>query len=100
MRRNVHKICERYLTFKVDKYRVSPYGLYNPLPIPTSPLIDISKDFVLGLPRFSKMGHSFHVTRVMMLHIWPIHFFRDVVQLRGLSRTIMSDKDTKFLGHF
>ncbi|RDY05951.1 Tf2-9, partial [Mucuna pruriens] len=57
MRRDVHKICERYLTCKVAKSRVSPHGLYTPLLIPTSPWIDIFMDFVLGLPR-SKRGRD------------------------------------------
>ncbi|RDX62525.1 hypothetical protein CR513_59135, partial [Mucuna pruriens] len=35
MRKNVHNICERFLTCKLAKSKVSPRGLYTPLPIPT-----------------------------------------------------------------
>ncbi|RDY10519.1 hypothetical protein CR513_04942, partial [Mucuna pruriens] len=113
MRRDVHKICERCLTCKVAKSRVSPHGLYTLLPIPTS-WIDISMDFVFGLPRskrgrhsifvvvdrFSKMGHLIQCHKSDdASHVVNL-FFRDVVQLQGLPRTIMSNRDTKFLGHF
>ncbi|RDY10220.1 hypothetical protein CR513_05306, partial [Mucuna pruriens] len=118
MRCGVHKICERCLTCKVAKSRVSPHGLYTPLLILTSLWIDISMNFVLDFPRskrgsdsifivvdrFSKMGHfipchksddASHVAN-LFFNI----FFRDVVLLHGLIRTIMSDRDTIFLGHF
>ncbi|RDX65706.1 hypothetical protein CR513_55618, partial [Mucuna pruriens] len=62
---------------------ISHYSLYTPLLIPISPWIDISVDFILGLPRFSKMVHFIpchksddvsHVTNI---------FFRDMVRLHG-----------------
>ncbi|RDX99431.1 Retrovirus-related Pol polyprotein from transposon 17.6, partial [Mucuna pruriens] len=55
MRKTVHNICEICLTCKLANSRVSPHGLYTPLPIPTSPWIDVSMDFILGFPR-SKGG--------------------------------------------
>ncbi|RDX69028.1 hypothetical protein CR513_51914, partial [Mucuna pruriens] len=61
MRRDVHKICERCLTCKVAKSRVSLHGLYTSLPIPASPWIDISMNFLVD--RLSKIGHfiPFHM---------------------------------------
>ncbi|RDX73842.1 hypothetical protein CR513_46489, partial [Mucuna pruriens] len=114
MRRDVHKICERCLNFKVAMSRVSPHGLYTPFPIRTSPWTDISMDFVLGLPRTKNGKDSVFVVVdrfSKMAHFIPCHksdnashvanlFFRDVVQLHGLLRTIMSDRGTKFLRRF
>ncbi|KAL4367243.1 hypothetical protein GQ457_05G025890 [Hibiscus cannabinus] len=41
---NRHKSCKKV------KSRLKPHGLYTPLPIPEAPCLDISMDFVLGLP--------------------------------------------------
>ncbi|RDX87649.1 hypothetical protein CR513_30847, partial [Mucuna pruriens] len=114
IKRDAYKICEKCLTCKVPKSRVSPCGFYTSLLIPTSLWIDISMHFVLGLPR-SKRGRDFIFVAVdrfsKMGHFIPCHnsdnashvtnlFFRDVVWLHGLLRTILSYKDTKFLRHF
>ncbi|PIK33847.1 hypothetical protein BSL78_29335 [Apostichopus japonicus] len=81
IKRTVEAHCARCITCKKAKSRVQPHGLYLPLPIPTHPWVDISMDFVLGLPkinhkdaifvvvdRFSKMAHSSHVPMSMMPH--------------------------------
>ncbi|RDX78687.1 hypothetical protein CR513_40991, partial [Mucuna pruriens] len=57
MRKDVHSLCEKCLTCKVARSKVSPHGLYTPLFIPTTPWVDISIDFVLGLRR-SKIGRD------------------------------------------
>jgi hypothetical protein len=83
MKRDVERICCKCVTCRQAKSKVQPNGLYTPLPIPSEPWIDISMDFVLGLPRtkrgrdsifvavdrFSKMAHLFHVTKRMTLHM-------------------------------
>ncbi|KAG8503286.1 hypothetical protein CXB51_001235 [Gossypium anomalum] len=74
MQKDVERVCERCIACKKAKSKVQPHGLYTPLPIPEAPWIDISMDFVLGLP--------------------------DIVRLHGIPRTIVSDRDAKFLSHF
>nr|XP_027127769.1 uncharacterized protein LOC113743895 [Coffea arabica] len=57
MRRDVERVIQRCVTCHLAKSKVHPYGLYTPLPIPAVPWVDLSMDFVLGLPR-TRYGHD------------------------------------------
>ncbi|KAI9184749.1 hypothetical protein LWI28_000755 [Acer negundo] len=58
---DVERVCDKCITCRQAKSRVKPNGLYTPLPIPSGPWIDISMDFVLGLPRSMRGRDSIYV---------------------------------------
>lgn len=114
MKIDVQKLCERCIVCKKAKSKVLPHGLYTPLPTPEFPWVDISMDFVLGLPRtkngkdsifvvvdrFSKMAHFIACKKVDdASHVADL-FFKEIVRIHGVPRSIVSDRDTKFLSHF
>ncbi|XP_031276789.1 uncharacterized protein LOC116135233 [Pistacia vera] len=107
MKHDVQSVCDKCITYSQAKSKVRPHGLYTPLPVPNQPWIDISMDFVLGLPRtqsgkdsifvfvdrFSKMAHFITYSKTNnATHIVDL-FFKEVVRLHRLATTIVSDRD-------
>jgi hypothetical protein len=114
MRTDVKKFMNRCRICQHTKGKRQNTGLYHTFPVPERPWDVVSIDFLLGLPRtqrgcdsiflvvdrFYKMAHFILCQKTSdATHVANL-FLKEVVRLHGLPKSIVSDRDTKFVGHF
>jgi len=51
MSKDIQDVLRRCATYQVAKSHLLSHGIYTPLPVSTMPWVDITMDFILGLPK-------------------------------------------------
>ena len=91
-----------------------PYGPLQPLPVPPSPWHTVTMDLISGLPvtttgydavtvfvdKLTKMIHLAAVKKASSATDLASVFFNHVYRHHGLPKVIVSDRDSRFTGHF
>ena len=91
-----------------------PSGLLHPLSIPEWKWEEISMDFIIGLPRVQQGYNALWVIvdrLTKSAHFIPIKdsttadqlgriYIREIVRLHGVPKTIVSDRDSRFVSAF
>jgi hypothetical protein len=103
--------CDVCCRSKIPRHR--PYGLLQPLPIPSGPWKSISLDFITDLPlsknfdailtvvdRFTKMAHFIPCTKAINSEETAHIVMKEVFRHHGLPNDIISDRGPQFIAKF
>ena len=101
-------ICQR-----TKKITQAPAGLLQPIPPPNRPWEEITMDFMsmeetsrgfnsiaVVIDRLSKMGHFIKTRKDITAKQFAQQFIDEVVQLHGLPKKIISDRNPRFTSEF
>jgi hypothetical protein len=114
MKRYVQRICDRCITCKQAKSKVTPHGLYKPLLVLKEPWVDIFMNFILDLSwlmkglkfifvivyRFSKMTYFISCYKIDDAMNIADLLFREVVWLHSIPMIIVFNRNVKLLSNF
>ena len=114
LRRDIHDYINTCPECQKAKPRHDkPYGISMPLPIAQTPWTDISMDLITSLPisdgynaifvvvdRFSKMSHFIPTHNTADAPQLARLFIDNIVKLHGFPKSIISDRDTRFVSVF
>ena len=114
VKRDITRVLSNGQVCQVTNGKKQNIGLYTLLPIPSAPWEHLSINFILGLPRTLRKHDSFLVVVdrfSKMVHFIPYSkttdashvahlFFREIVCLHGLPKSIVSDRNVHFTSHF
>ncbi len=118
MNTDIHQYCESCKTCKRSKpSNQKPYGLLNPLDVPSYPWESIGIDFIGPLPESKNRDGSFNALTVVidllsgMVHLIPSRtnyrapevaelVFTEIYKHHGLPKNIISDRDVLFTSNF
>ena len=114
MSKDAQDILRRCATCQDAKSHSLSHGLCTPLSVPSLQWVNVSMEFILGLPmternkdsifivvdQFSKMTHFTPYNKDNdATHIAEL-YFKEVMRLHGILMSNVLDYDTKFLSHF
>ena len=113
--RDVRRYCHDCVECqKAKPSHHKPYGLLNPLPVPTEPWHTVTMDFITDLPlsstygsttwdsilvvvdKLTKMAHYIPVRKTMSVADFIEVFIRDIVRLHGVPEVLVTDRDKLF----
>ena len=114
LKRDVDRHVKQSRICHLEKIRSQNSALYTPLLVLKVPWEDFSLDFAMGFPRkqrnknsimvvvnrFSKMSYFVPYNKTNDASHMAKLYFKKTIELHGIPRSMVSDRNSKFLSHF